>query len=100
MGDDNGNEVDTFCCASCGVAEVDDVKLVQCDDCDLVRYCSDDCQRYHKARTRKRARKERLNYVMNCYSSNRKVLIVGTAQLCRSTHQVVVLRAASQKWMR
>ena len=25
------------CCASCGIAEVDNVKLKQCDDCDLVR---------------------------------------------------------------
>ena len=36
--------VDT-CCASCGVAEIDDIKLMPCDDCDLVRYCSDECQR-------------------------------------------------------
>ena len=36
------------CCASCGIAEIDDVKLVPCDGCDLVRYCSDDCQDNHK----------------------------------------------------
>jgi tetratricopeptide (TPR) repeat protein len=35
-------EVDT-CCASCGRAEVDDVKLKKCS-CDLVKYCSDECQ--------------------------------------------------------
>jgi hypothetical protein len=36
------------CCASCGKAEVDDdIKLKDCDDCDLVKYCSDKCQKDH-----------------------------------------------------
>ena len=35
------------CCASCGKAEVDDVKLKQCDGCDLVRY-GDECQQHHQ----------------------------------------------------
>ena len=36
-------------CASCGIAEIDDVKLIECDGCDLVRYCSDECQENHKS---------------------------------------------------
>ena len=36
------------CCASCGTAEVDDVKLKKCDQCDLVRYCSVTCQQEHQ----------------------------------------------------
>jgi len=36
-----------ICCASCGIAEVDDIKLMDCDDCDLVRYCSDECKANH-----------------------------------------------------
>ena len=36
------------CCASCGVAEIDDIKLKDCDDCDLVKYCSDECQEDHR----------------------------------------------------
>eukprot|EP00984_Skeletonema_dohrnii_P025061 scaffold14195_cov155-Skeletonema_dohrnii-CCMP3373.AAC.8 len=35
-------------CASCGIAEVDEIKLTKCDDCDLVRYCSDKCQQDHR----------------------------------------------------
>ena len=35
------------CCASCGIAEVDDVKLKPCDGCDLVSYCSDTCKEDH-----------------------------------------------------
>ena len=45
--DDDTNTMTMFC-ASCGVAEVDDVKLKNCDDCDLVRYCSDDCRQDHR----------------------------------------------------
>ena len=40
---------DIVCCASCGIAEVDDVKLKDCDGgCDLVKYCSDECQEIHR----------------------------------------------------
>jgi hypothetical protein len=39
--DDAHDEV----CACCGIAEVDDVKLRDCDaGCDLVKYCSDNCK--------------------------------------------------------
>ena len=45
----DGDEADKkSCCASCGITEVDDVKLVTCDGCDLVKYCSDECQKNHK----------------------------------------------------
>ena len=37
------------CCVSCGTAEVDDIKLKDCDGCDLVKYCSDECQLEHKS---------------------------------------------------
>ena len=36
-----------MCCASCGIAEVDDITLKKCDACDLVRYCGDTCQQDH-----------------------------------------------------
>ena len=37
------------CCASCGIAAIDDIKLKQCNGgCDLVRYCSDKCQGNHR----------------------------------------------------
>ena len=44
-------ETDTsiISCASCGIAEVDDIKLKNCDHCDLVQYCSDACQMDHKS---------------------------------------------------
>eukprot|EP00986_Skeletonema_menzelii_P014679 scaffold9978_cov117-Skeletonema_menzelii.AAC.6 len=39
----------TTSCASCGIAEIDNIRLKECDYCDLVRYCSDECQRDHKS---------------------------------------------------
>ena len=47
-----------ICCASCGIAELNDNKLKECPTCDLVRYCSDKCQREHR-RHHKAACKER-----------------------------------------
>ncbi len=38
-----------MCCASCGKAEVDEIKLKKCDGgCELVKYCSDECQDNHR----------------------------------------------------
>ena len=36
------------CCANCGAAEIDDIKLEECNDCDLVKYCSDNCREDHR----------------------------------------------------
>eukprot|EP00984_Skeletonema_dohrnii_P008158 scaffold2992_cov83-Skeletonema_dohrnii-CCMP3373.AAC.7 len=47
-----------MCCASCGIAEVDDIRLKKCDACDLVRYCGDTCQQDHLSQ-HERACKER-----------------------------------------
>src|SRR6056300_941688 len=38
-----------ICCANCGAAEIDDIKLLEeCDDCDLIKYCSDKCREDHR----------------------------------------------------
>ena len=47
-GADDSEEVEAMCCASCGIAELDDIKLTECDGCDLVRYCSNECQANHR----------------------------------------------------
>ena len=38
------------CCANCGIAPMDDIKLKICCDggCDLVKYCSDVCRENHR----------------------------------------------------
>ncbi len=37
-----------LCCASCGIAEGDGIKLEECNDCDLVKYCGDKCREKHR----------------------------------------------------
>jgi len=52
------SSADTSSCASCGIAQVDDIELKECAECDLVKYCSDECQNYkpqHKEDCKKRA---------------------------------------------
>ncbi len=41
-------ETSGFVCDNCGIAEVDDVKLEECDGCGLVKYCSDKCREEHQ----------------------------------------------------
>ena len=50
MSSDNnlGAEAADICCASCGKAAVDDIKLKKCDGCDLATYCSDACKEDHR----------------------------------------------------
>ena len=35
-------------CGNCGIAGVDEIKLEECDGCDLVKYCSDKCREEHR----------------------------------------------------
>jgi len=49
MGEDNQAEMTSSCCASCRIAKVDGIKLKECDDCESVKYCSDECQKNHKS---------------------------------------------------
>ena len=56
MSNEDNNDT-TTCCAACGIAEVDDVKLVPCDDCDLVKYCSVKCREEHKSQHEEACRK-------------------------------------------
>ena len=37
-----------MCCANCGISAIDDVELMMRHDCDLVKYCSDECQNNHR----------------------------------------------------
>ncbi len=47
-------------CAGCGIAAIDAVKLKLCDGgCDLVKYCSDDCQENHKEQHEAACRKRK-----------------------------------------
>ena len=43
-------------CASCGIAAIDNIKLKKCT-CNLVKYCSVDCQKNHRPKHKKACRK-------------------------------------------
>jgi hypothetical protein len=45
------------CCASCGKAEVDNIKLKICTACKLVKYCSVECQKNHRPKHKKACKK-------------------------------------------
>src|SRR5210317_348778 len=47
-----------MCCANCDKAEIDNIKLMLCTACKLVKYCSVDCQKNHRPK-HKRACKKR-----------------------------------------
>jgi len=55
----DAEESDVLCCASCGIAEaeVDDIRLTECPNCKLVRYCSVRCQRKHRPRHKQACKK-------------------------------------------
>jgi TPR repeat protein len=44
-------------CANCGKSEVDEVKLKKCDGCNLVKYCSVECQKNHRPQHKKACKK-------------------------------------------
>lgn len=46
-----------ICCACCGIAGVDDIKLKRCTACYLVRYCSVICQKTHRPKHKRECRK-------------------------------------------
>eukprot|EP00984_Skeletonema_dohrnii_P005134 scaffold1813_cov134-Skeletonema_dohrnii-CCMP3373.AAC.3 len=46
-----------MCCAACGNAEVDDIKLRKCTACYLVKYCSVKCQKEHRPQHKKECKK-------------------------------------------
>src|SRR5210317_623798 len=50
------NEVDEVC-ASCGITAGDDVTLKICTACNLVKYCSVDCQKNHRPQHKKACKK-------------------------------------------
>jgi len=52
------NEADaTSSCASCGIAQEDDIKLRRCTACYLVKYCSIKCQRDHRPKHKRECKK-------------------------------------------
>ena len=56
MSTEGDEAADIMCCASCGIAAVDNVKLKKCA-CGLVKYCSIACQKNHRSKHKKMCKK-------------------------------------------
>ena len=56
MSTNDTEELSDELCASCGTAAIDDVKLKKCA-CNLVKYCSVDCQKNHRPQHKKACKK-------------------------------------------
>ena len=50
-------ESEMMSCASCGIADGDDIKLKKCTACHLVKYCSVKCQKEHRKQHKKECKK-------------------------------------------
>eukprot|EP00984_Skeletonema_dohrnii_P005720 scaffold2020_cov68-Skeletonema_dohrnii-CCMP3373.AAC.3 len=50
-------DVDDTCCASCGIAANDDIKLKNCTACYLVKYCGVKCQKEHRPQHKRECKK-------------------------------------------
>ena len=57
MSEGCSNEAGTARCASCGVAENDEIKLKKCNGCYLVRYCGFECQKVHRKQHKRDCKK-------------------------------------------
>ena len=91
------------CCANCGIAQVDDIKLKICDGgCDLVKYCSDRCQGNLGSSTRRIVKSGRLNCMAKNYlSSLMKVIsesVRSASCRCRLIWKNLRSNHAAVKW--
>jgi tetratricopeptide (TPR) repeat protein len=57
MSSTNLEAEDMMCCASCGIKEVDDIKLKKCATCGSVRYCGEKCQKEHRPQHERECKK-------------------------------------------
>ncbi len=72
-----------MCCASCGQAEIDDIKLKKCDGgCDLVKYCGDECQRNHREQHEEECKKRKAELHDKQLFTQPDISYMGECPLC------------------
>ncbi len=69
-------------CASCGIAAVDDITLKFCDDCDLVKYCSDECQENHRPQHKQECKERKTELHGKKLFSQPDISHLGECPLC------------------
>ena len=71
-----------ICCANCGVAEVDEIKLKKCDGCDLVKYCGDKCCEEHRETHEEDCKKRKAELHDNDLFTQTDISHLGECPLC------------------
>ena len=66
-------------CASCGIAEIDEIKLKKCAACKSVQYCSDECEADHRQQHEGECEKRAAELRDEMFSRNPKAVISATA---------------------
>jgi hypothetical protein len=70
-------------CACCGIAGVDDIKLNICDGgCDLVKYCSDDCQTNHREEHEEECKKRKVELHDKRLFTQPDISFLGECPIC------------------
>ena len=69
-------------CASCGIAAVDDIILKFCDDCDVVKYCSDECQENDKEKHEEECKKRRVELHDRIFFTQPDSSYLGECPIC------------------
>ncbi len=55
---EDSSDDNMLCCANCGTAGGDDIKLKKCNGCYLVKYCGVKCQKEHRSQHKEACRKK------------------------------------------
>jgi len=108
-----------MCCAACGNAAVDDIKLKDCTACYLVKYCGVKCQKEHRTKHKKGCKKRaaelrdeilfkqpQSNHLGDCpicflplqYDRNRSIMTACCSKwICRGCGHANQMREAEEK---
>jgi tetratricopeptide (TPR) repeat protein len=70
------------CCANCGIAGVNDIKLKECGGCDLVKYCSDKCREVHREQHEEECNKRKAELHDRKLYSQPEGTHLGECQIC------------------
>src|SRR6056300_1593358 len=75
-------DADEEVCACCGIAAVDDITLKFCNNCDLVKYCSDECQENHREHHEEECNKRKADLRDKLLFTQPDISYLGECPLC------------------
>ncbi len=79
---DNNSEMTNEVCASCGIAAIDNVTLKKCGGCELVEYCSVECQKNHGPQHKQACKKRMAEIRDDRLFTQPKISCYGECPIC------------------